>query len=147
MYTFIVNGPTCIILILFISKDKEVICSFDSSSLYVIIISLIGSLCSFISICNSYIAHIKCRVCMNPPGQYFIYPPFAQSLSVWCVCVTQVCVVIRGQLMITLWLDVDQEQECVLGGSSKFQEHVFPNDPPPPHKSGVFITQILFPNA
>lgn len=61
--------------------------------LYIIIISLIDSLRSSISISNSYIAHIKCWLCMNPQGQYFIYPPFAQSdVQVQCVCVCAVYV-------------------------------------------------------
>lgn len=85
--------------------------------LYIIIISLIDSLRSSISISNSYIAHIKCWLCMNPQGQYFIYPPFAQSdvqVQCVCVCVLYMCIcrcvgVIRGQLMIKGWLDLDQE--------------------------------------
>lgn len=85
--------------------------------LYIIIISLIDSPRSSISISNSYIAHIKCWLCMNPQGQYFIYPPFAQSdvqVQCVCVCVLYMCIcrcvgVIRGQLMIKGWLDLDQE--------------------------------------
>lgn len=82
----------------------------------IIIISVIGSLCELISISNSYVAHIKCWVCMNPLGQYFIYPPFhcvwarmgGVHVHTWLSRCVYVCV-IRGQLMITLWLDLDQE--------------------------------------